>query len=84
MGKKYFGLKKFGITFAFSLLGVFRYFFRPGFGLRIYNNGLYSEEDEWKEFNDRYHQAIEEIQLDECIDGGKTEQFCRTLHPIAA
>ena len=84
MARKYYGLKKFGITVGFSFLSVLRYFLRPGFTLGLNTTGRYSDDPEWREILLRYKQAIEEVEINECVDGGKTEQFCRSSTPIAA
>lgn len=84
MARKFYGLKKFGITVGFSLLGVLRYFLRPGWGSGLTTSGLYSDDEGWNEFNLQYRKAIEEVEINECVDGGKTEQFCRSSTPIAA
>jgi hypothetical protein len=84
MSKKTFGLKKIGLTIAFSILGVFRFFFRPiiTLGSTSYYNNYY--EDRWGDFNDQYRRAMEEIDVDACVDRGNTEQYCRSSVGVAA
>lgn len=84
MSVKLYGLKKIGLTIAFSILGVFRFFFRPIFApgnISYYDN---SYEDQWSEFNEQYRRGIEEIDVDACVDKGNTEKYCRSSVGVAA
>ena len=79
-----YGLKKFGITIGYSILGVFRFFFRPisAWGTFVINSE--SNEDSWTDFNEHYRKSLEEIDVEECLDNGNTEQVCRSRVSIAA
>ena len=84
MAQKLYGLKKFALTVAFSFLAVFRFFFRPisGWGTNFIN--YESSEDSWRDFNEQYRKSLEEIDVEECIDSGKTELVCRSSASVAA
>ena len=84
MSQKVYGLKKIGLTIAFSVLGVFRFFFRPVItpGSTSYYENSY--ENRWGDFNDQYRRAMEEIDVDACVDKGNTEKYCRSSVGVAA
>jgi hypothetical protein len=77
------GLKKFGVTALFGVFGVFRFILNPRAQPWVTPSTTYQEDSYWDELTLRYQQAIEELDVQSCIDYGNTEQACR-VSAIAA
>lgn len=75
--------KKFALTVLFSVLYALRILTRP-FYWTYYHTGFPPRNEQEFEFIDRYHDAIQDIDLHACIDSGLTESACRTqLHVLS-
>jgi hypothetical protein len=80
----YLGFKKVALTTIFSLLSVFRFFFRNQTNFGSMANGNTSENTEWEELTENYSRLMNELEIEGCVISGKAEQECRATAPILA
>lgn len=78
------GLKKFGVTFLFSILGVFRQFFNRNTVFGYVNPPVNPETVDDERFLRYYQAALEEIDVSACVESGTPELVCRKAVEVAA
>ena len=72
-----YGAKKVGLAILFSTLYAFRILLRP-LSWGEFQNGLPTPTRAEEEIQKRYQEAVEEVDVHACIEGGQPETVCRS------